>query len=75
MANSDKKSSGSSTASRAGKNTAFIVCVVILIAALIFLYIHNRQRKAQFQQMQNLASMSEEMIELEPRITEEETSR
>ena len=71
MANNVKKTSDSKKSTRAASGVVFLIAVLVLIAALVFLYVRNRNRKAEFFALQAAAAQSEELFELEPRAAEE----
>ena len=56
---------------RTSSNVWFLIAVVVLIALLLVMYVHNRNRKAEFERLKLDAAGSEIMIELEPKVLEE----
>jgi len=60
------------TASRTGSTALFLIVAAVLIVLLVVMYIHNRNRKAEFLRLQADAAISEEYQVLEPRLLDEE---
>jgi len=60
------------TAARTGSTALFLIVAAVLIVLLVVMYIHNRNRKAEFAKLQADAAISEEYQVLEPRLMDEE---
>ena len=65
--------STSASKHRTVKNVLFVICVLLLLAALGFIYKRQRDRQAEFMRLKYEVVASEVDIELEPRIIEKET--
>lgn len=68
---SNRRKSPTPGENRTRNNVWFLITVAVLIVLLLVMYLHNRNRRADFEKLKQQAAGNEIVMELEPRTLEE----